>query len=67
MECSLLLFGFRDSFGINKANTASFRQTYNFETIGGLEVIYDLTEPWGNKVKKAKYMGSELHSRQTTG
>jgi len=41
-----------------------FVKTYNFETIGGLEVIYDLTEPWGNKVKKAKYMGSELHSRQ---
>lgn len=41
-----------------------FVKTYNFETISGLEVIYDLTEPWGNKVRKAKYMGSELHSRQ---
>jgi 2',3'-cyclic-nucleotide 2'-phosphodiesterase/3'-nucleotidase len=41
-----------------------FVKPYNFETVGGLEVIYDLTEPFGSKVKKVRYMGSGLHNRQ---
>jgi 2',3'-cyclic-nucleotide 2'-phosphodiesterase/3'-nucleotidase len=41
-----------------------FVKPYNFETIGGVEVIYDLTEPEGCRVRKAKYMGAEIHQRQ---